>query len=40
MGPEDSQGFLKGVRGLAAPPREFVAMDFYLVEQNSGTCRP
>src|SRR2546430_1038855 len=33
VSPKDSQGFLKGVRGLAAPPREFVAMDFYLVEQ-------
>ncbi len=30
---KDSQGFLKGVCGLAAPPREFVAMGFYLVEQ-------
>src|SRR5439155_5895111 len=36
MSPKDSQGFLKGVRGLAAPPCEFVAMGFYLVEQILG----
>ena len=36
VSPKDSQAFLKGVRGLAAPPREFVAMGFYLVEQILG----
>jgi len=36
VSPKDSQGFLKGVRGLAAPSREFVAMRSYLAEQILG----
>lgn len=36
VSPKDSERLLKGVRGLAAPLREFVAMCCYLVEQVLG----